>query len=199
MSPNEILLRSFVKLGDDLTDAFATPRQDVEHEREQYVYALNAIGGFLEANNAPSHLAQRFYRLAIVLNDLNRGRINELTRLSPTGGINPGDATTEWLARANAALGMAVLIAAGSNRKQAAKAAMGSTGMAVSKLLSWYDEFRKPANKSKIKNSLAREVFDQKLKIIEAEVKAQELSQDSWHRLADHFFASAVSLHQKQS
>jgi hypothetical protein len=61
------------------------------------------------------------WRLAVAISDLNEGRTDALLAPTPTGGVNPGVPTAQWLGRANVALGMVALIAAGNTRKLAAK------------------------------------------------------------------------------
>jgi hypothetical protein len=169
----------------------------VEYERARYVHALRAVSDFLRANNAPLHYAQGLQRLAIAIADLNEGKTDRLLEPTPTGGVNPGGVTAEWLDRANVSLGMAALITGGlvASRREAALKAKRATGIEVSKLLSWYDEFRKPPNKSRIKNSLARALFDQGQQVIELVmqdvVKARAL--------AHHFFVLAAIGFRKQS
>jgi hypothetical protein len=170
-------------------------RSQAEHERARYIHALKAMSDFLRANNAPLHYRQRLHYLAIALNDLNEGKVDGLLEPTPTGGVNPGSVTSQWLGRANVALGMAALTAAGNTRNQAAKEAQRTTGIDVSKLLNWYDEFRKPPDKSRIKNSLARALFDDGRGMIE--VVMQDIP--AAPALADHFFARAAAHLRNQS
>jgi hypothetical protein len=190
-----ILFTSVVKLGDELAVAFesVSARDDVEYERARYIHALRALSDFLRANGAPLHYAQRLNRLAVVLSDLNEGKTDWLVAQSSFGSVNAGATTTEWVGRANAALGMAALVAAGNTRKQAAKQAERATGIAASRLISWYDEFRKPIEKSKITNSLARALFENATGLI-----PQDNSLAA-RKLADHFFGLAAAQLQKQT
>jgi hypothetical protein len=190
-----ILFTSVVKLGDELAVAFesVSARDDVEYERARYIHALRALSDFLRANGAPLHYAQRLNRLAVVLSDLNEGKTDWLVAQSSFGSVNAGASTTEWVGRANAALGMAALAAAGNTRKQAAKQAERATGIAASRLISWYDEFRKPIEKSKITNSLARALFDHAKGLIP--LQDVHVAQ----KLADRFFRLAAAQLQKQT
>ena len=193
------MLTSLAKLHAEFEHAFTSPRKDnyskAEHERAQYIHSLKAISNFLRANNAPLHYAQRLFYLAIALNDLNEGKVDPLLEPRSTGGVNPGSVTSQCLGQANVALGMAALTAAGNTRNQAAKEAQRTIGIDVSKLLNWYDEFRKPPDKSRIKNSLARALFDSGRGMIE--VVIQDIP--AARALADHFFARAAAHLRNQS
>jgi hypothetical protein len=198
LPPQLTLLRaSLVNLGDKLADAFDSnpERHSVDYERARYIHALRAMSDFLRANNAPLHYAQRLNRLAVALSDLNGGRVDALLAPTPTGGVNPGAPTAQWLGRANVALGMAALIAAGKTRKPAAKEAERTTGIDVSKLLSWYDEFRKRPDKSRIKNFLARALFDNGQQMIEGVMQDVPAAR----ALAGHFLALAARQLRNQS
>jgi hypothetical protein len=193
----KILLASMVKLDEKLAVAFDSnpERHWVEYERARYIHALRAISAFLRTNNAPVHFAQQLNRLAVAIYDLNEGRTDALLAPTPTGGVNPGAQTAQWLGRANVALGMAALVAAGKTRKTAAKEAKRITGIDVSKLLSWYDEFCKPVERSRTKNALARALFEngqQMIGLVMPDVPAAR-------PLADHFFARGAEQLQKQS
>jgi hypothetical protein len=192
-----LLLASLVKLGDKLAAAFdSNPEQhSVYDERARYIQALRAMSDFLRANKAPLHFSQQFNRLAVAISDLNEGRTDTLLAPTPTGGVNPGAQTAQWLGRANVALGMAALIAAGKTRKPAAKEAERTTGIDVSKLLSWYDEFRKPPDRSRIKNFLARALFDNGQQMIELVMQDVPAAR----ALADHFLALAARQLRNQS
>ena len=79
--------------------------------------------------------------------------------------------------------------------KTAAKEAKSITGIDVSKLLSWYDEFCKPVERSRTKNALARALFEngqQMIGLVMPDVPAAR-------PLADHFFARGAEQLQKQS
>jgi hypothetical protein len=193
----KILLASIVKLDEKLADAFDKnpERYSVEYQRARYISALRAMSDFLRANNAPLHFAQQLNRLAVAIYDLNEGRTDALLAPTPTGGVNPGAQTAQWLGRANVALGMAALVAGGKTRKLAAKEAKRITGIDVSKLLSWYDEFRKPVETTRIKNALARALFENAQQMIE--VVMQDVP--AARTLADHFFALAAVQLRKQS
>jgi hypothetical protein len=194
----KILFASLVKLGDELEVAFESDpgRDDVKYERARYIHALRAMSDFLRVNNAPLNYARRLNRLAVALNDLNDGKTDMLLAQSSFGSVNAGATTVEWTGRANAALGMAVLVAAGANRQGAAKTARRkiSVDVEVKKYLSWYDQFRAPAEKSKIKNSLARALFDEGRSLIDPEITPAASK-----KLADYFFALATTLLRKQT
>jgi hypothetical protein len=195
-SETVVLLTSLVKLGDELAVAFESVSgrdDDVEYERARYIYALRAWSDFLRANGAPLHYAQRLNRLAVVLSDLNEGKTDPLVVQSSFGSVNAGATTTEWVGRANAALGMVALVAMGNTRKQAAEQAERATGITASRLTSWYDEFRKPIEKSKITNSLARALFENAAGLIP---QGNSLAA---RKMADHFFGRAAAQLQKQT
>jgi hypothetical protein len=193
--PETILLASLVKLGDELAVAFESisGRDDVGYERARYIHGLRAFSDFLRANGAPLHHAQRLNRLAVVLSDLNEGKTDPLLAQSSFGSVNAGATTTEWVGRANAALGMVALVAMGNTRKQAAEQAERATGIAASRLISWYDEFRKPIEKSKTTNSLARALFENAAGLIP---QGNSLAAQ---KMADHFFGRATAQLQKQT
>ena len=117
-SPLNALRVSIVTLSEGLEKAFDSKSdcKDVEYERVRYIHALHAISDFLRANNAPLRYAQRWNRLAVALNDANDGRADPLLAPSSFGSLNAADPTVEWLARADAALGMAALVAGGASR-----------------------------------------------------------------------------------
>src|SRR6516164_11801830 len=120
-SPHDTLTVSMATLGDGLAKAFdsASGRKDVEYERARYIHALNAISAFLRKNGAPLDYSRRLNRLAMALNDANEGRSDPLLAPTSNGGVNNGDPTVDWEARANAAVGMAVLAARGAARREA--------------------------------------------------------------------------------
>jgi hypothetical protein len=189
-SPLNALLVSMVTLTEGLEKAFdsESDRKDVEYERVRYVHALHAISDFLRANNAPLHYAQRLRRLAIALNDANEGRADPLLVPTSFGGVNTGAPTVDWEARANAALGMAVLAARGAKRREAAETARRKIGadINVTTYLSWYDQFRSPAKKSKIQNAQARALFDNGRSLIDPDI-----SPSAARKLSDYFFKLA--------
>jgi hypothetical protein len=193
--PGKILLAAMVKLGDSLETAFgsASSRNDVEYERARFVHALSAFSEFLRENDAPTLYSQRLHRLAIALSDLNEGKTDPLVAQSSYGSVNAGQTTAEWIGRSNAALGIAALVTTGSTRKQAATQAERATGIKTSRLLSWYDEFRKPVGKSKTTNSLARARFADLSEFIVI------LHGPEAQKLADHFFKRATEELQKQT
>ena len=79
-SPLNALLVSMVTLSEGLEKAFDSDsdRKDEASERARYIHALRAMSDFLRANNAPLRYAQRWNRLAVALNDLNEGKVDEL-------------------------------------------------------------------------------------------------------------------------
>jgi hypothetical protein len=193
--PETILRASLVKLGEELAVAFDSDsaRDDVEYDRARYIHGLRAFSDFLRANGAPLRYAQLWNQLAVALMDLNDGKTDELLAPSSFGSVNAGATTAEWVGRANAALGMATLVAVGNTRRQAAQHAERATGIASSRLVSWYDEFRKPIEKSKTTNGLARALFDNALPLTSLQ-NAHEAQ-----KLADHFFGLAAARLQKQT
>jgi hypothetical protein len=197
-SPMNALLVSIVALSNELEKAFDTDpaRKDVEYERARYIHALRAISDFLRANNAPLRYAQRWNRLAVAFNDANRGILDDLFTPTSFGSLNAGAPTVKWAARANAALGMAALFAGGTARKVAAKTAQRKIGADIegTTYLSWLDEFRKPADRSKIKNPLARALFDSGRSLIDPEITPSAAT-----KLADYFFRCAAAQLRKQT
>jgi hypothetical protein len=189
-SPYDTLTVSMVTLGDGLAKAFdsASGRKDMEYERARYIHALNAISVFLRENGAPLHYSRRLHRLAMALNDANEGRADPLLVPISSGGVNTGAPTVDWEARANAALGMAVLAARGAKRREAAETARRKIGadIDVTTYLSWYDQFRSPAEKSKIKNAQARALFDNGRSLIDPDI-----SPSAARKLSDYFFKLA--------
>jgi hypothetical protein len=189
-SPLDALTVSMVTLAGGLEKAFdsETDRQDVGYERLRYMHALNAISVFLRENGAPLHYSRRLHRLAMALNDANEGRADPLFVPTSFGGVNTGVPTVDWEARANAALGMAVLIAGGTRRLKAAETARNKIGadINVKTYLSWYDQFRSPAERSKIKNAQARALFDNGRSLIDPDI-----SPSAAEKLSDYFFKLA--------
>jgi hypothetical protein len=189
-SPLDALTVSMVALAGGLEKAFdsETDRQDVGYERARYIHALNAISDFLRANNMPLHYSRRLNRLAMALNDANEGRADQLLVPTSFGGVNAGGLTVDWEARANAALGMAVLAAGGAKRGEAAKTARDRIGADIEEktYLSWYDQFRAPAGRSKIKNAQARALFDNGRSLIDPDISPSAAS-----KLSDYFFKRA--------
>jgi hypothetical protein len=189
-SPYDALTESMVTLGDGLAKAFdsASGRKDMAYERARYIHALNAISVFLRENGAPLHYSRRLHRLAMALNDANEGRADPLLVPISCGGVNTGAPTVDWEARANAALGMAVLAARGAKRREAAETARRKIGadIDVTTYLSWYDQFRSPAEKSKIKNAQARALFDNGRSLIDPDI-----SPSAARKLSDYFFKLA--------
>jgi hypothetical protein len=197
-SPLNALVVSLVTLSDNLGKAFDTDpeRKDVESERARYIHALRAISDFLRTNNAPLRYAQRWNRLAVALNDANYGIADKLLAPSSFGSLNAGDPTVEWTARAQAALGMAALIAGGATRPQAAQIAQRKIGghIEAKTYLSWWDQFIAPAERSKTKNSLARALFDGGRSLIDPEISSSAAT-----KLADTFFERAAIQLRKQA
>jgi len=197
-SPLNALLVSMVTLSEGLEKAFDSDsdRKDEASERARYIHALRAMSDFLRANNAPLRYAQRWNRLAVALNDLNEGKVDELLAPSSFGGLNPGDPTIEWTARADAALGMAALVAGGATRAEAARKAQRKIGgdIEAKTCRSWFDQFRAPAEKSKTKNSLARALFDSGRSLIDPKI-----SSSAAVKLADYFFERAATQLRKQT
>jgi hypothetical protein len=195
--PELILRASLVRLGEELASAFDSDlaRNEVEYERARYIHALRAMSDFLRANRAPLQYRQRLNRLSVALSDLNDGKTDALLAQSSFGGVNAGDTTAEWTGRAYAALGMAALVAAGANRPKAAETAQRKIGGDVEKktYLSWYDQFRAPAEKSKTKNWLARALFDNGQSLIDPKITPAAAK-----KLADYFFARAATQLRKQ-
>jgi hypothetical protein len=197
------LIRALATLGKELDLAFLDSPERVlpEDERARYTYALRELAKFLTA--CGSRHDRQFWRLAIALNDLNYGRQDPLLKPTPTGGVNPGDTTPLWCARANVALGIYALVQAKLRRKRAASKAAkdfpqlcklaGSEREKPSpvetKILGWYDEFLKERNKSRMQNDIARTLFDSARSLID--VAAQD-STETLFRFADHFFVAAL-------
>jgi len=189
------------KLGDDLELAFNSKPECnwLGYERARYAHALAAVAKFLEANTKSQELARRFYRLALALADLNDGRVDPLlTPSDPTSA----SATRVWCARAKVALALHAHILAGSKREQAAKEVVSifpeigrlaaferkiNPSSTETKALGWYDEFRKSADKSRINNTAARDIFEQGQQLIAAaQLSPEELRAWAKKYLEEH-------------
>jgi hypothetical protein len=202
------LKKILARLGDDLERAFnSDPERDSpEYQRARYIHALNAIAKFLQETTNAQNLPRQFYHLAIALDDLNRGVVDSLLKPSGTGGVNPGGDTRTWRARAKISLGIHALVLAGLNRKKAAKEASTkfpdigrlatfereNPSATEIKILNWYDEFRKYGEKSRIKNMVARGIFENGQQLVES--AAQELAaRDKLHDFAKVQFRQALA------
>jgi hypothetical protein len=127
------------------------------HKRKRYILALRVIAKFFRASPGSPNLSRCFFELATALRDLNYGVVDPLLKPSSS---QSGDATAEWCKRATAASQVRLLVLDGLTRKEAGKKVAEELRKKPSSILSWYDEFRKPAGQSKIKNPIARSIFD---------------------------------------
>jgi len=202
------LKKILARLGDSLERAFNSDpeRNAPEYERARYIHALHAIAKFLQETTKFHNFSRQFYHLAIALDDLNRGVVDSLLKPSGTGGVNPGGDTRTWCARAKISLGIHALVLAGLNRKEAAKEAATkfpdigklatfereNPSATEIKILNWYDEFRKYGEKSRIKNMVARGIFENGQQLVES--AAQELAaRDKLHDFAKVQFRQALA------
>jgi hypothetical protein len=207
------LVKALAKLGDELEQAFDSQpdRISAKDQRARYVYALRAISDFLRAAGAKLPYVNRLWRLAIALDDLNQGIVDPLLKEMATGGLRPAGDTWLWCARANVALGMCVLIESGFNRTEAAQRAARDypkisklaafdkdQGTTETKILNWYDEFRKGRAKSRIKNTLAHSIFETPQQEIALAVQdftaGPDQSKAHLFAFADYFFAKALEM-----
>ena len=201
------LIKALAMLGSDLDLAFnsSPERLSSEDERSRYIYAFRALSIFLRACGGVH--ARRFWRLVMAFDDLNYGVTDPLLKVRRTGGSKGN--TWLWCARANVALGMYVLVEAGLSRKEAAERAAkdypginkvaaferGKKSDTKTKILGWYDQFKKDRHKTKI-NSVALSLFENGLTLIDFAVQDFMASGqgDELFRLADHFFRRATDL-----
>jgi hypothetical protein len=199
------LFRALATVGNELDLAFLNSPERVspEDERARYTYALRELAKFLQSCGSVHH--SRFWRLAMALDDLNDGVTDPLLKARSIGGSKGN--TRLWCARANVALGMYVLVEAGLRRKEAAEKAAkdypginkvaaferGQKSDIKTKILGWYDEFKKDRHKTKI-NSVALSLFENGQKLIDPTVHDFMASgqRDELFRLADHFFQRAT-------
>ena len=178
------------KLRDDLEHAFNSEpeRNSPEEERLRYIFALTKISQFLKKVLSSKISSKRIYELAVALEDLDHGRVDPL--LNPSSPSTSASPTRIWCERARVAVALHAYINAGLNRQQAAKKlaskfpelgklAAFERGYHVSstttKILGWYDEFRKPIDKSRIKNETARYTFEQGQQLIPAQVEPAQV------------------------
>jgi hypothetical protein len=202
------LIKALAMLGSDLDLAFDCNPERVssEDERFRYTNAVRALAMFLQA--CGDKHASRVWRLAMALDDLNDGVTDPLLKAKRTGGSRGN--TWRWCARANVALGIYVLVEASllSRKEAAEKAAKDYPGInkvaafergiksdTKTKILGWYDEFKKDRHKTKI-NSVAVSLFEEGRKLIDPAVQDFMAGgqRDALFRLADHFFRRAIDL-----
>jgi hypothetical protein len=208
------LIEALAKLGAELELAFdGNPnRTSIEDERFRYVYALRAISDFLRAAGAKPPHVSRLWRLAMAIADLNDSIVDPLLKERPTGGNRPPDSTRLWCARANVALGICVLVESRFfSRTEAAKRAAHDypkiselaafnkdQSTTETKILSWYDEFRKGRDKSRIKNTVAHSIFERPQQEIALAVQdftaGPDQSNANLFAFADYFFARALEM-----
>jgi hypothetical protein len=201
------LIKALAMLGSHLDLAFNSnpERLSSEDERSRYIYAFRALSIFLQACGGVH--ARRFWRLGMAFDDLNYGVTDPVLKVRRTGGSKGN--TWLWCARANVALGMCVLVEAGLSRKEAAERAAkdypginkvaaferGKKSDTKTKILGWYDQFKKDRHKTKI-NSVALSLFENGLTLIDFVVQDFMASGQGHEllRLADHFFRRATDL-----
>lgn len=173
-----------------------------KYERARYSFALKAISTFLKDVGIVSY-QKRLYRLALALDDLNRGTVDPLLEPIKTGGSTKLNVSWAWCARATVAVGILALIKAGLSRKVAAQQAARdfpkikelaglsrqNPSSTATKILSWRDDFNK-GPRTKIKNEQALVMFASGRQIIEELPK----NPDMLGKKANQMFASALEL-----
>ncbi len=176
--------------------------QSPKYERARYIHALKAISNFLKEVGIASY-EKRFYRLALAMDDLNRGSVDPLLEPMKTGGAKNRNVSWDWCARAHVAGGISALLKAGLTRKSAAQWAASkypemkklaglsrvNPSSTTTKVLSWYDDFNK-GDRSKIKNAQALVVFAAG----KQEIERLPYDPDGLRKVADRMFASALQL-----
>jgi hypothetical protein len=112
-------------LKSELAHAFDTKSADrsAKYDRARYMLALKAISTFLKKVGAMGSYEKRLYRLALALDDLNRGTVDPLLEPIETGGTKKHNASWIWCARAKVSLGIFALLKTGLTRAEAAKKA----------------------------------------------------------------------------
>jgi hypothetical protein len=193
-----------VALKSELAHAFDTKSADrsAKYNRTRYIYALKAISKFLTEVGASSSCEKYLYRLALTLDDLDRGTVDPLLEPIETGGTKKLNASWIWCARAKVSLGILALLKTGLTRADAAKKAASEfpkieelaalsrqiPSSTATKILSWLDDLTK-GDRSKIKNHQALAIFAEGRKNID------QLSRDDaegLRRVANRMFASAL-------
>jgi hypothetical protein len=191
-------------LNSDLVRAFDSPSADLsaKYERARYAHALKAISTYLKKIGIGSY-EKRFYRLALALDDLNRGTVDPLLEPIKTGGAKNRNVSWVWCARAHVSVGILALLKAGLTRESAAQwaarkspeikelAALSRTNPSstATKILSWFDDFNK-GTRSKIKNPQALAMFAYG----QQEIEKLPKDADRLHNMANRKFASALEL-----
>jgi hypothetical protein len=191
-------------LNSDLVRAFDSPSADLsaKYERARYALALKAISTYLKKIGIGSY-EKRFYRLALALDDLNRGTVDPLLEPIKTGGTKKLNASWAWCARAHISVAILALLKAGLTRKRAAEwaarkfpeikklAALSRTNPSstATKILNWFDDFNK-GTRSKIKNPQALAMFASG----EQEIEKLPKDADRLYKVANRMFASALEL-----
>jgi hypothetical protein len=197
-------IKPITTLKSELAIAFDSASDDLspKYERARYICALKAISTFLKEVGIASY-QKRFYRLALAIDDLNRGSVDPLLEPMKTGGAKNRNVSWDWCARANVSVGIFALLKAGLTRNGAALQAAGkfprieelagvsrtSPSSTATKILSWYDDFNKGEN-TKIKNPQALAMFAAGQQEIEKHPK----DFDRLQKAANRMFASALEL-----
>jgi hypothetical protein len=187
-----------------LTVAFDSQSGDrsPKYERARYAHALKGISDFLKEIGIVSY-QKRFYRLALALDDLNRGTVDPLLEPIKTGGAKDRNVSWVWCARAQVSVGILALLKVGLTRRAAAQQAARkfpkieelagvsrkNPSSTATKILSWLDDFNKGA-RSKIKNPQALAMF------ASGQQEIEKLPKDSGRlqKTANRMFASALEL-----
>jgi hypothetical protein len=198
------LQNSVSALKSGLADAFDSHsiNHSPKYERARYVFAFKTISTFLEGIGIVSY-EKRFYRLALALDDLNRGTVDPLFEPIKTGGTKKRNVSWIWCARANVAVGILALLKAGLTRKEAAQQAARdfpkikelaglsrqNPSSTATKILGWFDDFNK-GPRTKIKNEQALAMFASGRQIIEELPKEA----DRLRKTANQMFASALEM-----
>ena len=104
---------------------------------------------------APIEFADAYVNLARMLEDLDVGTVHPVLRANPSKSGAPKDSAFIWEGRANVALGMVAVLAAGKRREAAAKCVANDLGPALDRVrransrqgepwravANWYDAF----------------------------------------------------------
>jgi hypothetical protein len=204
MDPELAALQLIVaRLGNELELAFnSNPERNwPEYERARYIHALATIAKFLGANTKSQDIAKRFWRLSVALADLDRGAVDPLLAPTATGGVNPGDDSWTRCARAKVALGIHALILAGLTRKLAAEEAAAkfpeisklaafereNSSPTKTKILNWYDDFKKPAGTGR---TIARAIFEDGRRLLD-DLATQDLTAQNLRAIAKVYLQQA--------
>jgi hypothetical protein len=170
-------MKSLVKMLKGVEAAFGTdlqPNLSYQEKREQYVMALISIATFFKEIDCPLHNSL-FWELASAIGDRNTGVQYHPLLDADIPAVTRSDSSPTWRARAQAALALEALIAAGDSPAEAAakivsknsglKALAGAKSESLTNtLLNWRKEFRQ----NRVKNFEAAELFQAGQELIKA-------------------------------